>query len=105
MEEDPLLRFSEIPWNEIAPGAREKAYQRSFNTVRLLHLAPGFEEVEWCRRQHIGFVLEGSFEIQFTNRIVRYQQGDGIAIPAGEGSKHRARVGDEPVTMFLIDPH
>ncbi len=103
--EEPLLRFAEIPWTEIAPGAREKAFQSNFKTVRLLQLSPGFEESDWCRRQHIGFVLAGSLEIRFANRVVVYQQGDGISIAAGEISQHRAIVGEEPVTMFLIDPH
>ena len=103
--EEPLLRFAEIPWNEIAPGAREKAFQCDYKTVRLLQLSAGFEETDWCRRQHFGFILEGAMEIEFTNRVVKYQRGDGIAIVAGEASKHRAIVGDEPVTMFLIDPH
>ena len=103
--EEPLLRFSEIPWNEIAPGAREKAFQSDFKTVRLLQLSPGFEETDWCHRQHFGFVLAGSLEIQFENRVVKYEQGDGLSIAAGERSKHRAVVGEDPVTMFLIDPH
>lgn len=105
VEQNPLLRFADIPWTEIVPGAREKAYQRDFHTVRLLQLSPGFEETEWCHRQHLGFILAGNMEIQFAHGIERFHQGDGIAIPAGEASKHRAIVGDEPVTMFLIDPH
>jgi len=103
--EEPLLRFDDIPWSDIAPGAREKAFQCDFKTVRLLQLSAGFKETEWCKRQHYGFVLAGALEIQFANRVVQYQQGDGISIAAGEASKHRAVVGDEPVTMFLIDPH
>ena len=103
--EEPLLRFEDIPWNDIAPGAREKAFQCDSKTVRVLQLSPGFEEVEWCRRQHLGFIVSGSLEIQFTNRVLKYEQGDGISIAAGEISKHSARVGEEPVTMFLIDPH
>lgn len=102
--DESLLRFSEIPWDEIVPGAREKAFQRDSKTVRLLNLSPGFKEAEWCRRQHFGFVMAGALEVHFTDRVVRYEQGDGIVIAAGERGKHRAVVGDEPVTIFLIDP-
>ncbi len=105
MEDDPLLHFNEIPWNEIALGAREKAFQRDAKTLRLLQLSPGFEEQGWCHRQHFGFVLTGSFSVQFVDRVVKFHQGDGISISAGERFKHRTIVGDEPVTMFLIDPH
>ena len=94
-----------MPWDEIAPGVLEKAFQCDGKTVRLLQLPAGYEELQWCRRQHLGIVLEGSFEIHFTNHVVRYQQGDGIAVAAGEASRHRAVVGEEAVTMFLIDPH
>jgi hypothetical protein len=102
--EDPLLRFAGLPWNDIAPGAREKAFQFPVFTVRLLELSPGFEETQWCRRQHLGFVLQGSLEIEFVNRSVAYQQGDGLVIPGGESGRHRSKVGDKTVVLYLIDP-
>ena len=103
--EEPLIQFADLPWEEIAPGAREKAAQRDGKTVRLLQLDAGFKENEWCRRQHLGLVLKGTFEVAFANRVVTYQEGDAITIAAGDLHRHRAMVGDEPVTMFLIDPH
>lgn len=103
--DDSLIRFADLPWEEIAPGAREKATQRDGKTVRLLQLDPGFKEIEWCRRQHLGLVIEGSLEVAFANHVVTYQEGDAITIAAGESNRHRAVVGDVAVTMFLIDPH
>jgi hypothetical protein len=105
MDQQLLLRFADLAWNEIAPGAREKSFLRQGKTVRLLQLSPGFEEVEWCRREHLGFVLAGSFEVLFPHHVERFEQGDGIAIPAGEGTRHRTIVGEQSVTLFLVDPH
>ena len=101
--EHPIVRFAEMPWIEIAPGAREKKFRSASQVLRLLELAPGFEETEWCLRQHFGIVAEGAFSIQFSNRTMHYTKGDGISIAAGEKSKHRALVSETPVTLFLVE--
>jgi len=100
---DPLLRFAEVPWNDIATGAREKAFRYDNQTVRLLELSAGFED-DWCRREHIGYVVDGSFELHFADRTVTFHEGDGFVIAGGEATRHRTVVGEDPVTLFLIDP-
>lgn len=99
---DPLICFREIPWAEIAPGAREKRVIRGAQVLRLIEFAPTFREIQWCTKQHLGFVIEGEFAIEFTNGLIRFCQGDGIAIPAGEAAEHRAVV-DSSVTLFLVE--
>ena len=101
--EHSIVRFADIQWNEIAPGAREKRFESESQTFRLLELAPGFEETDWCLKQHFGFVVDGALSIQFSDGTVQFRKGDGIWIAAGETSKHRALVSDTPVTLFLVE--
>jgi quercetin dioxygenase-like cupin family protein len=99
----PLIRFNEIPWTSVAQGAREKRVVCGNYTLRLVEFAPPFIEVDWCHKQHLGFVVSGVFRVQFVDTLVSFKEGDGIAIVAGEATKHRAVV-DQTVTLFLVEP-
>ncbi len=101
--DSPLLRFVDIPWSTIAPGAREKKVTCGVHVLRLVEFFPPFREIEWCHKQHVGFVVSGRFSLQYQDSFVSFERGDGIAIPAGESTKHRAVV-DENVTLFLVEP-
>jgi hypothetical protein len=45
--------------------------------------------------------LKGRLEIQFTDAIEVFSAGDALMIPADD--KHRARVIDGPVRLFLVE--
>ena len=101
--EDHRLAFSGVEWAAIAPGARHKIFERDGKRVRLLELSPEFVEVEWCRKGHVGVVLQGVLELDFAGRTERFNRGDGLFILAGETGKHKARPISERVTLFLVD--
>ena len=101
--EDPRLAFSGLEWTAIAPGARHKMFERDGKCVRLLEFSRAFVEVEWCRKGHVGVVLQGVLELDFEGRSQRFNPGDGLFIPAGETGKHKARSISERVTLFLVD--
>jgi quercetin dioxygenase-like cupin family protein len=62
-----------------------------------------FVEPDWYRRGHIGYVLEGEMEIDFSGQRVLFSQGDGIFIPPGEEHKHKATVLTDVVRVILVE--
>lgn len=95
--------FAALPWQVAAPGARFKAVVRQDKKLRLVEFSREFVELDWCTKGHVGCVLSGEFELEFTGHTERFVAGDGIFIQAGEAEKHRAHVPGEPVTMLLVE--
>ncbi len=100
---DHRLFFSGLEWTAIAPGARHKVFERDGKRVRLLEFSHDFVEVGWCRKGHVGMVLQGTLELDFDGRSELFNSGDGLFILAGEAAKHKARSISEQVTLFLVD--
>src|SRR6187455_1605312 len=65
------------------PGVQCKAFERDGRRLRLVQFARGFKEPDWCRKGHIGYVLEGEGELQLSDQRVSLKAGDGIFLPAG----------------------
>jgi quercetin dioxygenase-like cupin family protein len=95
------LDFSEIEWTEAPNGARFKMFERDGKTIRLVEFAGAFEEIDWCEKAHIGFVVEGDLEIDFGEEKILYTQGDGVFIPPE--TKHKAKHLSEKVLLFLVE--
>ncbi len=92
-----------LAWVEPAEGVRYKAAVRDGRQVRLVEFALGFCEAGWCYKGHTGQVLDGNLEVVFADRTEVFSRGDFILINAGEEDKHRARVIDGPVRLFLVE--
>ena len=101
--DDYRLAFANLEWTAIAPGARHKVFERAGKRVRLLELSRNFVEIDWCRKGHVGVVLQGLLALDLDGRSERFNPGDGLFIPAGEAGKHKARSISERVTLFLIE--
>jgi mannose-6-phosphate isomerase-like protein (cupin superfamily) len=100
---DVLKRFADLPWVEVAPGAREKRFTDANQTIRLVQFSPPFQELTPCTKAHVGFVVSGEFAIEFTDSRVDFREGDALSIPAGPATAHRAII-TQNVTLFLVDP-
>ena len=98
-----LKRFADLPWVEVAPGAREKRFTDAHQTIRLVQFSPPFQEIDSCTKAHVGFVVRGEFAIEFTDSRVQFREGDGLSIPTGPATAHHAIVTQE-VTLFLVEP-
>lgn len=95
--------FDSLAWQAAMPGARYKVFSDGHRQMRLLELTAEFVEPDWCEKGHVGIVLQGELEIDFDGTIVRYQEGDGLFIPQGGASKHKARAVTPAVQLFLVD--
>jgi quercetin dioxygenase-like cupin family protein len=95
--------FRFLPWQSPAKGVRFKVYQSEGERLRLVELTKDFVEPDWCTQRHIGYVLEGQMEINFSGEIIRFKTGDGLLIPAGEANKHKAKVVTETAKLVLVE--
>ncbi len=102
MEQHRIL-FDEIEWQSPHPGARFKVFRDGTRQVRLLELTPEFVETEWCEKEHVGFVVEGELEIDFSGRVVRFPQGSALLIPSGATHAHKARAVTAHALLFLVE--
>ena len=97
------ILFDEIEWQSPQPGARFKVFRDGARQVRLLELTPEFVESEWCEKEHVGFVVAGELEIDFSGRVVRFPQGSALLIPSGATYAHKARAITTLVRLFLVE--
>ncbi len=65
MMSEAKINFSELPWEEQSVGFRSKVIIRGGRKLRLVEFTDEFVERGWCEKGHIGYVLDGEFEIAF----------------------------------------
>ena len=82
--------FNSMEWQPIRHGARFKMFQEGSRQIRLVEFTSGEVAPDWCTQGHIGFVLSGALAIDIGGRVVSFSEGDGIFIPSGQSSAHRA---------------
>lgn len=93
-----------MPWEDIKEGIEQKVFVKHNQQLRLLKFKNGFVENEWCTKGHIGYVLNGSLTIQFKNKKVKLQNGDGLWIEPGEGHQHKVSLEkNEHATLVLFE--
>ncbi|MBI5252115.1 MAG: cupin domain-containing protein [Desulfomonile tiedjei] len=95
--------FGSTPWDSPAPGVRVKIHKLEARQLRLVEFSSEFVEHDWCRRGHIGYVLEGQLQIEFQGRQVTFGPGDGLFIPAGDDHRHKAKVLTGAVRLILVE--
>jgi quercetin dioxygenase-like cupin family protein len=95
--------FAALPWETPASNVRYKVQRNAGQQMRLVEFGKGFAEADWCRKGHIGYVLEGSGELAMEGRTVPFQAGDGFFIPPGEEYRHKLHVYTEVLRVFLVE--
>jgi hypothetical protein len=101
--QESLADFDLIDWQAPAPGVRFKAICRGGVQLRVVEFSREFIEIEWCEKKHFGFVLSGELKIEFPTEAVVFRQGQGLMLPGGVGSKHKASAVTPSVTLFLVE--
>jgi quercetin dioxygenase-like cupin family protein len=84
------IDFDAMQWQQIRPDVRQKVYCEGSRQVRLVEFEPTDGAEHWCETGHIGYVLRGALSISFNGNVVSFEAGDGLFIPSGAASKHRA---------------
>ena len=97
------IDFDALPWESTVPGARFKVHREGGKQIRLLEFTEGFVEPHWCEKGHIGYVLEGTLEVDYRGRCVRYPAGSGLFILGGPQSGHKATSLTPLVRILLVE--
>ncbi len=84
------ISFDAMEWQQIRPDVRQKVYCEGSHQVRLVEFETSDGPEHWCETGHIGYVLRGALSISFNGRVETFKAGDGLFIPSGAESKHRA---------------
>ena len=97
-----IVNFDKLDWEEPLEGIKCKIYKHKDKQIRLVVYSRKMP-LHWCEKGHYGYILDGKFEIEFQNKTVIYQTGDGVFIPEGKKHKHRAKVLTEFVKVIFIE--
>ncbi|MHA2364073.1 MAG: hypothetical protein ACXAC7_08940 [Candidatus Hodarchaeales archaeon] len=65
-----LIDFEAIKWNNVAPGFRENNYISKNKNLRLVEFSEDLIEENWCLKGHVGYVLEGVLNINFSGKNI-----------------------------------
>jgi quercetin dioxygenase-like cupin family protein len=82
---------------------RSKVFCDGLRQLRLVEFSREFVETEWCEKGHVGFVLSGELDIDFSGDIVRFPEGSALLIPPGAPHAHKARAVTPIVRIFLVE--
>jgi quercetin dioxygenase-like cupin family protein len=96
------IEFASVPWETPMTGVRHKAMKQGDKQLRLVEYSKDMEP-HWCEKGHIGYILEGQFEITFENERLVYNPGDGVFIPSGAEHRHSGRVLSEFVRVVFVE--
>ena len=104
VKKNHLIEFDKLLWNEPSKGVKSKIFINGDQQVRLVEFSEGFIEQNWCEKGHAGYILNGSFSIDYNGVLEKYKKGDVIFIQKGENNKHKVIMKkDEKVTLLLYE--
>ncbi|MGD0615370.1 MAG: cupin domain-containing protein [Verrucomicrobiota bacterium] len=101
--EDHRVLFDQLEWQSPQPGARFKVFRDGSRQVRLVEFSHEFVELQWCAKGHVGYVLSGELDIDFSGHVVRFPEGSALLIPTGTPHAHKARTVTPLVRLFLVE--
>ena len=84
------VAFNALEWQSGRPGMRFKLHRQGARQVRLVEFLNGDVAEHPCEEGHAGMVLAGGLDIDIGGEVVSFREGDGIVIPTGPSTAHRA---------------
>ena len=96
------VTFDDLSWETPMDGIRFKAVWHGGKQLRLVEYTKAMPP-HWCEKGHIGYVLEGQFEIAYEKDVEVYDVGDGVFIPSGSEHKHMGRALTEVVRIVFVE--
>lgn len=99
------IDWSSVPARELE-GTHGRALERTTSLgsirVRLVEFSAGYEADHWCRRGHIGFVVEGACTLRIDDgRAFSLARGQSFTV--GDEIDSHMLVTEHGATVFLVD--
>ena len=83
---------------------RQKSVSDVSRRLRTVELTPEFVELDWCRKGHVGYVLEGELELTFPDGPRCFAAGQAFMLAGDdEADKHRARSISPRTVLLIVD--
>ncbi|HEX9107119.1 MAG TPA: cupin domain-containing protein [Longimicrobiales bacterium] len=98
------IDFATLNWDGWASEvpARIKVAEGGGQRARLIEMAPGFVEPEWCHKGHVGYVVSGQYITDLEGETLTMRTGNGFILPTG--TRHRSRnTSPLPAVVFIVD--
>lgn len=86
------VEFSKMEWIQVGEGVEQKQIIQEGQQMRLVRFHSIFREQDWCKKAHLGYVLEGEMNLSFNGKETSFLKGEAFAIPEGEAHQHRLTV-------------
>ena len=96
------IDFDKINWQTPMTGIRHKISDQQQTRIRYVEYTKDMPP-HWCEKGHIGYIIDGRFEIKFDKDTIKFKKGDGVFIPSGKEHKHMARAVSEVVKAFFVE--
>lgn len=96
------VQFDKLDWEIPFEGVRHKIMDQGGLRLRLVEYSSRMPP-HWCEKGHYGFLLEGRMEIEYLDRTIVYNPGDGMFLPEGADHKHRARILSDTALVFFVE--
>jgi len=96
------IDFKKLDWEFPFEGIKHKFLDQENIRVRLVEYDQSMPP-HWCEKAHYGYVLEGTFEIEFDNETIRYEKGDGLFLPPGREHRHKGQAITDKALIFFIE--
>ena len=96
------INFDDIEWDSPIEGVRCKTYRYANKQMRFVEYTKEMT-LHWCEKSHYGVILEGIFEIIYSNERLIYKEGDGVFIPGGPVHKHKGRAITESTKVLFVE--
>ncbi|MES2606315.1 MAG: hypothetical protein V4603_15380 [Pseudomonadota bacterium] len=99
------INFEAMPWQEGREGVRFKLYCEGDRQLRLVDFGTADGYDSWCELGHIGYVIKGSLSIDCNGVVHAFKTGDGIFLPSGPDSRHRAVTIEPGTQLVMVEDH
>ena len=94
--------FKSLSWETPIAGLRCKARKHDARQLRIVEYTQEMEP-HWCEKGHVGYILEGRFEIRFKGETTVYEAGDGVFIPPGADHQHMGKALSDVVRVVFVE--
>jgi hypothetical protein len=98
------IPFVQMAGESPAQFVTAKAATVGAHRLRVVEFRMGFQEVDWCRLAHTGYVLAGRLQLAFPTEQIVVETGDGLYIPLGDAHRHKATPLTDRAVLVLFDP-